>query len=340
MNSVSSFFFAVGAFLLLQSDMRGAEAFFSPDGKTVITTVAMPSNIGSLAQIDIASGKVTPIALPAAFANEDIDSVARGADGEILFLAKNAVWVLKKSEAPRKVVSTDPVKNPTDLFVATKKGGALLDWLLISGTEDEKDGAQRAFYARKPGGKNFKSVFCRRVENATSGAFAADGRMFFASGGDLWEGHIDPESEGEVAGTLIGERIAAVAFANTDMANAGSLSLEVVCPAGKWIYCALGGHHMAAVIRTPRPTNANHEHEGQGALQASYRIQAQVLGGTEVIADLEDSIHGFCATEVDGKPLVFYYMRSNDDNGDGRPLMLWKGSGAPKVIGHLPKSKE
>lgn len=315
------------------------EAFFTPDGKTIITAVSTPSAITGLAKIDVASGKATKIPLPADFT--EIESVARGAEGEILFLANDAVWVLKNGEAVRKVVSTTSVKHASDLFVGTKKGSPTEDWLFVSGAEDDKDTTRPTFFARKPGSKKFESVFCRRTEDALSGAFSADGRFFFASSADVWEGQISPDSEGSGGGVavLVGARFAPLGYFNTDSANAGSMGVGTVCPAGKWIYCSMHGHHMGAIVRAPlltKPLFAKDE-GGFKSVKDNYTAMAQTLAKSEVIADDLEDIYGLCATEVNGKPLVFFYSRPDEN---GAPLMLWNGSGEPKVIGHLPRSKE
>jgi len=59
------------------------------------------------------------------------------------------------------------------------------------------------------------------------------------------------------------------------------------------------------------------------------------LNKTEVIADGLDHVDGFCATEVGGKPRLFYC--GDADENKGPALMLWEGAGEPRVIGHLPK---
>lgn len=323
--------------------IHGSEAFFSPDGKTVTTCMTGRYVELGFRKIDIATGKSTLLPLPAALKDEEISSIARGADGEILFLAKDAVWVLKDGEAARKVVSTSPVKGAYDLFVGTKKGSATEDWLFVTGTTAEEPNGRGTFYARKPGGKQFDPIFCRRVEDATSGAFAADDRLFFVSSADLWMGDITANADDEGwRGVLVGDRLAPLAFKNTDEANGGGMFVSDVSPAGKWVYSALRGRHMAAIVRTPMPPKPAAQEEGTSLFQSvkeSYAAQSQALSKTEIISeDLED-IWGFCATEANGKPLVFFYTRPEDPE-KGAALMLWNGSGAPKVIGNLPKPKD
>jgi|GEM_PF-2498713 len=44
----------------------------------------------------------------------------------------------------------------------------------------------------------------------------------------------------------------------------------------------------------------------------------------------------FCATDVAGKPRVFYCTRT-DAEGKGPGLMLWEGAGKARVIGYFPE---
>lgn len=180
------------------------------------------------------------------------------------------------------------------------------------------------------------------MEDADTGAFADDGRLFFVSSSDLWVGNISINTEDVGrSGVLIGDRLVPLAFKNTDEGNSGGMWVTDVFPAGKWIYSALRGVHMAAIVRTPMPPKPIDAEEGMSQPQRvkkSYAAQAEALMKTETISeDLED-IRGFCATEVDGKSLVFY-ITNPEAKDKGPALMLWTGSGAPKVFGHLPKPK-
>ena len=317
------------------------EAFFSKDGRTV--TMGLGGRGGSgLVQVDIATGKITPAPLPAELKDESIESVAAGSEGEVLFLAKNGVWVWTPGAATpvKHVCATAPVVNATDLFVATVPGTPLTDCLFVTGNESADATSMGTFYGRKPGAKNaFLSIFCRRVSDATGGAFSADGRLFFISSGDVWEGglQVDDDTGTERLGTLVGARIAPLGIMNTDEANAGSMWVQHVAPAGKWIYAKLRGHHMAAIMRTPLPAKPLYALGSADSPDSKTQLAAmsQALNKTEVIADGLDHADGFCATEVGGQPRLFYCGDADDDKGYA--LMLWEGSGQPRVIGHLPR---
>ena len=317
------------------------EAFFSKDGRTV--TMGLGGRGGSgLVQVDIATGKITQAPLPAELKDESIESVAAGSEGEALFLAKNGVWVWTPGAATpvKHVCATAPAVNATDLFVATVPGTPLTDCLFVTGNETADATSPGVFYGRKPGVKNaFQSIFCRRVSDATGGVFSSDGRLFFLSRGDLWEGgiQVDDDTGTGRLGTLVGARIAPRGILNTDEANGGSLWLEHVAPAGKWIYAQLRGRHMAAILRTSMPDNPLYSPTSKDSPTTKDQLDAmaQSLSKTEIITDTMEHADGFCACEVGGKPRLFYVGDSEDDKGYA--LMLWEGSGQPRVIGHLPR---
>lgn len=329
--------------LLLQPGMAN-EAFFSKDGKTV--TMGLNNALSGLVQVDIATGKITQAPLPAELKDEGIDSVARGSEGEALFLAKDAVWVWTPGAATpvKHVCATAPVVGARDLFVATVPGTPLTDCLFVSGNETADATSMGSFYGRKPGSKNaFVSVFCRRVSDATGGMFSADGRLFFTTSGDLWEGGIqlDDDAGTERLGTLVGARIAPLGILNTDEANGGSLWVAHVAPAGGWLYTHLRGHHMATLLRTPMPAKPLYAPSSGDSPTAKDQLDAMTrsLSKTQVIADGLDDVFGFCATEVAGKPRLFYCTRTEAE-GKGPAMLLWEGAGEARVIGYLPQPQQ
>jgi hypothetical protein len=313
------------------------DAFFSPDGATVTMGLCGPRT--GLFQVDVASGKITKAPLPKELAEECIESVARGSEGEALFIAKDAVWVWKADAKPavKRVCSTAPVVGATDLFVVTQEGSPLKDILFVSGNEKEDGAAMPAMWGRRPGAKSFVQVFCRRVNGAAAGTPTSDGRFFFESGGDLWEGGItllDESDDLTRIGVLVGARIAPVAALNTDEGNGGGQWVSKITVAGGWIYCGLRGHHLGSVVRVPVPAKPMHVPNSDDFPSVKDQLDAMLasLKGAEVLEEDADRLEGFCATEVNGKPRLFYI--APDEQGPA--MQLWEGAGKPRVIGHLP----
>jgi len=96
----------------------------------------------------------------------------------------------------------------------------LKDWLFVIGIKDggyNGNGNHATFHARKPGGESFGSIFCRRVQDATVGYVAPDGRFFCRGWGDVWEGDIEiTPSDPQNIGELVAARLAPMAICNTD----------------------------------------------------------------------------------------------------------------------------
>lgn len=317
------------------------EGFFSPDGTTV-TIVANRSET-PLLQIEIQTAKVTPVPLPPELNGEYIDSLARGAEGETLFLAKDTVWVWTgKPDAPVKAVCpAEPVKRAKDLFVVTTPGKPLTDCLFLSGINEEDAPGLGFFHGRMPGAKNtFRPVFCRRVSEAVAGAFNEEGRLFFVCDGDLWEGGISVNDDPAMdwLGTLVGARIAPLGILNTDDANGGGLWASSIAPAGPWIYVQLRGRHMATIVRIPMPEKTLYGPEGDDFPTVPDQLNAMKssLNSVEILADNLDDVFGFCAIEIHGKPRVFWCTVAVTE-GKGPAMWLWDGEGEPREIGTLPQ---
>lgn len=316
------------------------DAFFSPDGKVV--TMGLNGLRTGLVRVEVATGKITKAPLPKELAEAYIESIARGSEGETLFIADDAVWVWKDDAKPavKRVCSTAPVVGATDLFVVTQEGSPLKDILFVSGNEKEDGAAMPAMWGRRPGAKSFVQVFCRRVNGAAAGTPTSDGRFFFESGGDLWEGGItllDESDDLTRIGVLVGARIAPVAALNTDEGNGGGQWLSVMAVAGKSIFCGLRGRHMGTVVRVPVPEKPMYSPASEDFPSVKDQLDAMQasLKGAEVIAEDMDRLEGFCATEVNGKPRLFYVAPIPDDE-KGPAMQLWEGEGKPRVIGHLP----
>jgi hypothetical protein len=305
------------------------DSFFSADGKTV--TFAPLIRTGHLLRVNTESGQLTELPLPAALKDATVSGLARGGQGEALFIAGNAVWVMKDDGTVKKVCDTGTMEGPENLFVSVKPGQPHTDWLFLTGSTKEA-GSLPVFFARKPGQKAFGEVFCRRVENVNAGCFAEDGRFFFAGKGDIWQGGIAPEEDPEFRiATLVGARLAPVATLNTDSANGGSMWVGGLCPAGKWLYAGLVGRHMGSILRVPIPAKPLYTDESDTQPEPKQQLDAMrnALDKTEfIVADI-GGLTSFCACEINGQGQVFY-RGERDEEGLG--IWLWNGSGAPRRL--------
>lgn len=326
------------ACLFATSRSLAAEAFFSEDGSTVTMTLS-PLSAG-LIQVDVETGDITQAPLPKELKEELIESIARGGEDEALFLAKDAVWVWKDDATPpvKRVCATAPaISMALDLSVVTAPDTDLTDSLFVSGVQQDNPD-QQVLFGRKAGTKNFLPVFCRRVDGVQGGAFSEDGRFFFVSGGDVWEGGIQLDEDASLGrlGTLVAARIAPLGILNTDESNGGSLWVGEIVPVGKWLYLRLRGRHMGAILRMPIPAKTLYSpaSEDQPTLQAQINAMKQSLAKVEIINDELGDAQAFCAIELeDGKVRLFYCDRVDDK---GVAMLVQDGDAEPEIIGYLP----
>lgn len=329
---------SLAGFFSTTSQPQAAESFFSEDGSTIVMVTRRSPG---LVKVDVKSGKVTNAPLPKELKEEFIESVARGGEGEALFLAKEAVWVWKEDSTPpvKRVCALAPVVDATDLFVVTDEKSPLKDTLFVSGTDKENADGRPVFYGRKPGAKAFTSVFCRRVDTARAGAFSESGRFFFASGGDVWEGGIAPEEDAgmERVGVLVGARIAPMGALNTDESNGGSMWVSQIVPVEDTLYLRMRGHHMGAILRMPMPARPLYtpDSEEQPGIQEQIDVMKQSLAKAEIIEDELEDAEAFCAIELADAHRLFYCSRDEK----GLAMIVIHGDSKPKVIGYLPEEQ-
>jgi len=238
------------------------------------------------------------------------------------------VWVMTAEGVVKKVCDTGSVKEASDLFVAVKRGTPISDWMFIKGSS--KEGG--TIFARKPKQKEFGEVFCRRVRDVSSGCFGDDGRFFFTDNLDVWEGGFVAEDDPNMRmATLVGARIAPIALQNTDIVNAGSLSVSHVSAAGQWIYAGLSGRHMGAIMRVPISKKPLYSDSSGDLPKPKEHLNAMhaALQKTEVLVSYTDRITAFCACETGDHSKVFY-------RGERGELSLWTDTGERKQLEKEP----
>lgn len=308
--------------------VRAGTAFFTKDGAEV---VFLPVNKpGFLWKLQVGSGKLDSMVLSGPLKGKKVTSLTQGAEGEILIAAENALWVLDPSGVPRKIAD-EPA--PQEFFPAPATEGPLKDWLFTVRPADGYPGD--IFYARKPGAKSFRPVFCRRTERVGAGTFTSDGRFFFSAQGDLWEGGFDAsedEGTGNIA-TLVGCRIAPVAMLNTDMTNSGNQTVREIHIVADTIFIGLGGRHQGSILQMPLPGKTAYPPDSESGppdLPTSLEIQRQSFAKLEIAVPEIDGLTAMAATSIEGQPAVFY-------RGEGVGLWLWTSLQAPRLVASEPR---
>ena len=97
-----------------------------------------------------------------------------------------------------------------------------------------------AYYLREQERKP-TSLVLRRVNALVGAVFDRDGHLFFASGGDLWEGDITTPSEpGEELPAVEASRFAPVALLETANTTPNSTGARELAVAGRTVYARMG----------------------------------------------------------------------------------------------------
>ena len=317
---------AVG--LATRAAAPAGDAFFTADGQRVV--IAPLLQTGVLLSVSVADGAVDPLPLPPELADAPVTAMTSGGAGEAIFTTAAALWARKTDGTTRRLSTLPKGFSVANLFVATKQGTPVSDWIFAAAENDRAGWRGTTFFARRPGAKDFREVFCRRVSPVGAGTFTPDGRLFFAGAGDLWEGSFeagaDTDKDAPLA-TLNGARLAPLAMMNTDMANSGNLWVDAVEVGGSWLYVSLRGRHMGSIIRVPLPEKPFYDGGEQAQdLRASLDLMRGMLEKTEIIVADTGGATAFAACEVDGRPRVFY-------RDESARFHIWEGMGAPRALG-------
>ena len=312
-------------------------AVFSPDGNSV-TLLPLTGTANELWRVDLQTkvvGKI-PLGLPEGQAAK---SLAGGADGELLLLTAEAVYV-HSDKGTKKLCDTSGVKDANDLAVVPPKAGSgMADWLIVSGIDKDapEDSARRTYYARKPGGKSFDPVFCRRIESVGEGAFTPDGRFLFIADGALWDGsfeHLNDSPPDQWQVMLEGTGIAPLAYCDSNFSNTGAYIVgDTTAVAGKFIYVALSGRHGTDVllrVTMPAESPPCDGTDSVEALAAHYAMQAKVLSSVKVL-DQISNIQSLAAVVVKGEERVLCI--SDNHNGTSQMILWTSKAGKAEVIG-------
>lgn len=332
-------------FLSVFPSASATEAAFSADGKTLYAL----SREGD-ALLAFESGNVTPkqIPLPKPLAG-DASQLLTDPYG-LLVTAAGKLWHWNPADAKTtpKVAATLPASFQV-FGLGRAQGEGVAGMILISGwysfdsakPKPKVADENASLFGLKPGGKDFKPVFVRRLEHVTACPAFAGNRMVFGGDHDLWEGGLEGEEEGMEfrAGTLWGHRSAPLGMFNTDGANGGGLGVRQVVIAGDTVWAALGGRHMGALVSVPLEKKAaDQDHPG---LAEAWQIQREQLAqakpvllpvdGEDKPFDTIESVDGLCVwTGPDGAWKVAF-------RADHKTFwLIEKGAKEPKKLFEQP----
>ena len=204
--------------------------------------------------------------------------------------------------------------------------------LLLCHTNDFRDWP--AYYLREQESKP-TSLVLRRVNALVGAVFDRAGHLFFASGGDLWEGDITTPSEPEEPPAVEAERFAPVALLETANTTPNSTGARELAVAGRIVYAhmtRIGGSGWGEMISVSWPeakTEESQESSSKSPVRTNVETLKSALGhfrgygsnaGASYLCGSPDGTKVFFATrdtEGAGDALTFYL---GDDTGEIHPL--------------------
>lgn len=204
--------------------------------------------------------------------------------------------------------------------------------LLLCHTKDFR--GWPAYYLREQESKP-TSLVLRRVNALVGAVFDRDGHLFFASGGDLWEGDITTPSEPEELPAVEADRFAPVAILETANTTPNSTGARKLAVAGQTVYAQMtrmGGSGWGEMISVRWPgepkTDEGKAPRTESPIKLNIETFTSALGagrfygsnqGASYLCNSPDGRKVFFATryEDDAHKLRFYI---GNDTGEVHPL--------------------
>ena len=165
-----------------------------------------------------------------------MQGIAQRASSSLLFVTDKSLYRLplpsgevgKICDAPTEVTFQDVACNRA-------QHGILL---LCHGTSKNYRDWWPAYYLREQERKP-TSLVLRRVNALVGAVFDRDGHLFFASGGDIWEGDISKPTEPEEPPAVEANRFAPVAILETANTTPNSTGARKLAVAGRIVYAQM-----------------------------------------------------------------------------------------------------
>ena len=202
----------------------GGAAAFSDDGNHVyLLDSKLPK--GTVLDVDLTNFTTKELSLGV---STDVHGIVN-APSALLFVTEKSLY---RRPLPDGDVGKICDASAGSYFVDVACNRAKHGILLLCHTKDFRDWP--AYYLR---GQERKptSLVLRRVNALVGAVFDRDGHLFFASGGDLWEGDITTPSEpGEERPAVDASRFAPVALLETANTTSGSTGARELAVAGRY----------------------------------------------------------------------------------------------------------
>ena len=208
----------------------GAAAAFSDDGEHIyLLGKNLPK--GTVLDVDLINFTTTKFNLGVSTEVQGIANAPRA----LLFVTDKSLYRLPLPSGEVAKICDAPAGSYFEDVACNRARHGIL---LLCHTKDFRDWP--AYYLREQESKP-TSLVLRRVKALVGAVFDRDGHLFFASGGDLWEGDITMPSEpGEEPPAVDASRFGPVALLETANTTPGSTGARELAVAGRTVYARMG----------------------------------------------------------------------------------------------------
>ncbi len=278
----------------------GAEATFSKDNKHIYLVQeeqARPSGACSLIDINLEQNSCKGIDLRKTLGGP-VRNITLSNAGFVLCATKAAVWAydplkdhcVKVIDAPKKTELVELGYDPAqEIIVAGCKGAHGQELYCLPKNRDQ-----------------WIPIYNRRCPSVRHPTFGDDGTLYFESGGDLWIGFVEKQTDADspknhaasaewpksiTGSNLVAYRAAPVAFLETQNTSPDSTGLNGLTFSKHFVYgdySRLGGSGWGELIRCKRPAPFKTETGEPGIPTGSTTkvdLTVQILQSVEVVSD-------------------------------------------------------
>lgn len=323
--------------LSLPAPARAAQSAFSPDGRHVYIAD------GTLTDLDLQSGRATPVAIPQEVTGQKVDVIAITGAGAGRLALLTPRWLIEFTPATRQFKAlpaepgagldfTDLAWNPADGYL----------YLTATSPMASATPPRCELLCLVTATHKLVPVKMRRVDWLQAPVFDARGHFFYSVHGDLWEGGLEydetPLHAEAPAGQkpvtfkmptwLTGERVAPLARLETQVGNSGSTGVYEIAPAtdGLIIHTKrIGGSGWGKILRLATPEAEAERKDGEYQDFLRILASARIIGENGTLAQL-------CASPDGSK--VFYRAHAwvGGKPADAQNYWLIENGGEPKKI--------